>query len=118
MEPGHAGERMEMPGARPAADRGVFAISVAAELVGLHPQTLRLYEREGLLEPTRSSGGTRLYSQRDVERLQEIATLTEAGLNLVGVRRVLELEHETRRLQAEVAALRHKLQKARRSAAR
>jgi MerR family transcriptional regulator/heat shock protein HspR len=89
----------------PDLDRGVFAISVAAELSGLHPQTLRVYEREGLVEPDRSAGGTRLYSGSDVERLRQIAKLTSDGLNLAGVKRVLELQEEIRRLQAEVDRL-------------
>ena len=87
-------------------DRGLFSISVAAELAGLHPQTLRIYEREGLLDPARSAGGTRRYSRRDIGRLQEICTLTADGLNLAGIRRVLQLQEETRELQAELARLR------------
>lgn len=87
-------------------DRALFSISVAAELAGVHPQTLRLYEREGLLDPVRTAGGTRRYSMGDVDRLTEILTLTGAGLNLAGVRRVLELEDETRRLRAEIGDLR------------
>src|SRR2546430_1557135 len=87
-------------------DRGLFSISVAAELAGLHPQTLRIYEREGLLDPARSAGGTRRYSRRDIGRLQEICALTADGLNLAGIRRVLQLEEETRQLQAELARLR------------
>ncbi|HYZ55340.1 MAG TPA: helix-turn-helix transcriptional regulator [Streptosporangiaceae bacterium] len=87
-------------------DRGLFSISVAAELTGLHPQTLRIYEREGLLDPARSAGGTRRYSRRDLDRLQEICALTGEGLNIAGIRRVLQLQEETRRLQAELAALR------------
>ena len=86
-------------------DRGLFSISVAAELAGLHPQTLRIYEREGLLDPVRSAGGTRRYSRRDIDRLQEICALTADGLNLAGIRRVLEMQEETRQLQAEVARL-------------
>jgi len=86
-------------------DRGLFSISVAAELAGLHPQTLRIYEREGLIEPARSAGGTRRYSQRDIDRLQQICMLTADGLNLAGIRRVLLLEEETRLLQAELARL-------------
>ena len=86
-------------------DRGLFSISVAAELAGLHPQTLRIYEREGLLDPARSTGGTRRYSRRDIGRLQEICTLTADGLNLAGIRRVLQLQEETRQLQAELARL-------------
>jgi MerR family transcriptional regulator/heat shock protein HspR len=89
-----------------ALDRGLFPISVAAELAGLHPQTLRIYEREGLLDPARSAGGTRRYSSRDIDRLQEICALTADGLNLAGIRRVLQLQEETRQLQAEVARLR------------
>lgn len=86
--------------------RGAFAISVAAELAGLHPQTLRIYEREGLIDPGRSAGGTRRYSARDVERLLEITELTSCGLNLAGVKRVLELQEEVRRLRVEVDRLR------------
>ncbi len=89
----------------PDVGRGVFAISVAAELAGLHPQTLRIYEREGLIEPNRSAGGTRLYSNTDVDRLREIATLTGSGLNIAGVRLVLELQAELRHLRAEVERL-------------
>ena len=87
-------------------DRGLFSISVAAELAGLHPQTLRIYEREGLLDPARSAGGTRRYSRRDIDRLAEICALTADGLNLAGIRRVLQLQEETRQLQAELARLR------------
>jgi MerR family transcriptional regulator, heat shock protein HspR len=86
-------------------DRGLFSISVAAELAGLHPQTLRIYEREGLLDPARSAGGTRRYSRHDIDRLQEICALTADGLNLAGIRRVLQLQEETRRLHAELARL-------------
>ncbi len=88
------------------ADRGLFSISVAAELAGLHPQTLRIYEREGLLDPARSAGGTRRYSRRDIDRLAQICALTADGLNLAGIRRVLALQQETSRLQAELARLR------------
>ncbi len=87
-------------------DRGLFSISVAAELAGLHPQTLRIYEREGLLDPARSQGGTRRYSRNDISRLREICVLTGDGLNLAGIRRVLELQEQTRLLQAEVDRLR------------
>ncbi len=86
--------------------RGLFSISVAAELTGLHPQTLRIYEQEGLLCPARSPGGTRRYSTDDIGRLHQIIALTSDGLNLAGVRRVLELQEETRRLQAEIEQLR------------
>jgi MerR family transcriptional regulator/heat shock protein HspR len=83
-------------------DRGLFSISVAAELAGLHLQTLRIYEREGLLDPARSAGGTRRYSRRDIDRLAEICALTADGLNQAGIRRVLALQEETRQLQAEL----------------
>jgi MerR family transcriptional regulator, heat shock protein HspR len=89
----------------PDMDHGLFSISVAAELAGLHPQTLRIYEREGLLLPARSAGGTRRYSRNDIVRLQEICSLTGEGLNMAGIRRVLQLLEETRQLHAEVVRL-------------
>jgi MerR family transcriptional regulator, heat shock protein HspR len=98
------------PWAQPG--RGLFSISVAAELTGLHPQTLRIYEREGLLDPARSPGGTRRYSTDDIGRLQQIMALTSDGLNLAGVRRVLELQEETRRLQTEIDRLQAAARKA------
>ena len=91
-------------------DRGLFSISVAAELAGLHPQTLRIYEREGLLQPIRSQGGTRRYSRNDVLRLHEICALTGEGMNIAGIRRVLQLQEETRQLQAEITRLRKRQQ--------
>lgn len=72
--------------------RAVFMIGIAAELAGMHPQTLRMYERRGLLQPSRSKGGTRLYSEADVARLRRIQEMSETGLNLAGIERVLELE--------------------------
>jgi len=92
-------------------DRGVFMISVAAQLANLHPQTLRMYEARGLIEPQRSSKGTRLYSQEDVDKLRRIQEMTaELGLNLAGVERVLRMEEEiedmhTRIEQIELEAL-------------
>jgi MerR family transcriptional regulator/heat shock protein HspR len=86
-------------------DRAVFVISVAAELAGVHPQTLRIYEREGLVRPKRTSSNARRYSERDIERLLLIKRLTGDGMNLEGVRRVIELSQEVERLQASVAAL-------------
>ena len=87
-------------------DRGVFMISVAAELAEMHPQTLRMYEARGLIEPQRSAKGTRLYSQDDVERLRRIQEMTsEWGMNLAGVERVLELEEKLTRMQRKVEAL-------------
>jgi MerR family transcriptional regulator/heat shock protein HspR len=90
--------------------RAVFVISVAAELAGMHPQTLRIYERKGLLEPFRTPGGTRRYSQDDIERLQLIQELTSQGLNLEGVRRVLALQEENRSLKRKVDKLRDKIE--------
>jgi MerR family transcriptional regulator/heat shock protein HspR len=87
-------------------DRGVFMISVAAELANLHPQTLRMYESRGLIEPKRSSKGTRLYSQDDVEKLRRIQEMTaELGLNLAGVERVLRLEEEIDSMHARIEAM-------------
>jgi MerR family transcriptional regulator, heat shock protein HspR len=81
------------------SDQGVFMISVAAELAHMHPQTLRIYEARGLIQPKRSPKNTRLYSQRDVERLRRIQQLTAEGLNLAGVERVLALERRLRELE-------------------
>jgi MerR family transcriptional regulator/heat shock protein HspR len=87
-------------------DRGVFMISVAAELADMHPQTLRMYEARGLIEPKRSPKGTRLYSQADVERLRRIQEMTtELGLNLAGVERVLDLEEQLERASRRLQAL-------------
>ena len=87
-------------------DRGVFMISVAAELADMHPQTLRMYEARGLIEPKRSPKGTRLYSQADVERLRRIQEMTtEWGMNLAGVERVFALEEQLERMQRKVGAL-------------
>ena len=89
-----------------SSDRGVFMISVAAELADMHPQTLRMYEQRGLIEPKRSAKGTRLYSHEDVERLRRIQQMTvELGLNLAGVEKVLELEQQLERTRRRVAAL-------------
>ncbi len=91
-------------------DRPRFMISVAADLVGMHPQTLRLYEAKGLVRPARTPGGTRLYSERDVERLRLIQRLTtELGLNHAGVEHVLRLEDELRRLRRRMDELEARL---------
>jgi MerR family transcriptional regulator, heat shock protein HspR len=91
--------------------RGVFMISVAAELAEMHPQTLRMYEARGLIEPQRSPKGTRLYSQDDVDRLRRIQEMTtELGMNLAGVERVFELEHKLSRLQGKVDMLERRAQ--------
>jgi len=84
-------------------DRGVYVISVAAELAGMHPQTLRIYERRGLLDPARTGGGSRRYSVRDIDRLRRIHALTQSGLNLAGVKAVMELEDEVVRLRVQLA---------------
>jgi MerR family transcriptional regulator/heat shock protein HspR len=89
-----------------SSDRGVFMISVAAELADMHPQTLRMYEQRGLIEPKRSPKGTRLYSQEDVDRLRRIQEMTaELGMNLAGVERVFELEDQLATMQRKLAAL-------------
>ena len=95
---------MTATNAAPDPGRGVYGISVAAELVGMGSQTLRLYEHRGLLEPARSSGGTRLYSSEDLERLRRIGHLVAAGVNLTGVAMVLDLEDANARLQADLNA--------------
>ena len=91
-------------------DRPRYMISVAAELVGMHPQTLRLYENKGLVRPKRTPGGTRLYSEADVERLRIVQRLTtELGLNLAGVELVLRLEDELRKAHAQIERLQAQL---------
>jgi MerR family transcriptional regulator/heat shock protein HspR len=92
--------------------RAVYVISVAAELAGMHPQTLRIYERKGLVEPARTQGGSRRYSDDDIAQLQRIQDLTAEGHNLEGVRRILELEAEIEELQAQIAALEEQAQQA------
>ncbi len=91
--------------------RAVYVISVAAELAGLHPQTLRIYERRGLVAPARTPGGSRRYSDADVALLERIAELTEEGLNLAGVQRVLELERSVAALRAELDEVRRAQQR-------
>lgn len=88
-------------------EEAVFVISVAARLSGMHPQTLRIYERRGLLEPYRTEGGTRRYSQDDIDRLLLISELTSAGLNLEGVRMVMELQNELAAMRRERERQRH-----------
>ncbi len=92
--------------------QAVFVISVAAELAGVHPQTLRIYERKGLLDPARTEGNSRRYSEHDLEQLRRIQELTAEGLNLAGVKRVLQLEVEVARLRAEVARAREEAEAA------
>ena len=94
------------------SDRPLFMISVAAELAGMHPQTLRLYERRGLVHPQRTAKNTRRYSERDVERLQRIQELTELGLNLAGVERVLAMEQQLETMRREMTLLQSRLSEA------
>ncbi len=93
----------------PSAESPVYVISVAAELTGLHPQTLRTYDRLGLVSPGRTGGGGRRYSLRDIEVLREIATLSASGIGLEGVRRILELENHVTALRMRVAQLESQL---------
>ncbi len=89
----------------PSADRGVYGISVAAELSGVAVQSLRLYERHGLLSPARSGGGTRRYSADDIARLRRISELVDAGVNLAGIGRILDLQDDNAELQAANQAM-------------
>src|SRR5947208_6031943 len=101
-----AAERATVARVEVETSRGVFMISVAAELANMHPQTLRIYEARGLIEPRRSPKGTRLYSQEDVEKLRRIQEMTaELGLNLAGVERVMELEQEMDPMPARIVDL-------------
>ncbi|CAN5817962.1 hypothetical protein BH24DEI2_BH24DEI2_24470 [soil metagenome] len=98
--PNETADKKEVMGEK---DRPLYVISVAAELVDMHPQTLRLYERKGLIEPSRSAGKTRLYSQRDIEHLQEIRRLTqELGVNLAGVEEIIRLRRKLDNLQGNM----------------
>jgi MerR family transcriptional regulator/heat shock protein HspR len=95
-------------------DAGVYIISVAAELAGVHPQTLRTYERKGLVTPKRTAGGTRRYSERDVSRVQLIQQLTQVeGINLAGVLRILELEDQIERLERQLERSRRETERVR-----
>jgi MerR family transcriptional regulator/heat shock protein HspR len=95
-------------------ERGVYIISVAAEIVGVHPQTLRIYERKGLLQPSRTAGNTRRYSERDIARLQTIQRLTQEGVNLAGVKMIVEMENELDRLRLRMAVMREEMVRAER----
>jgi MerR family transcriptional regulator, heat shock protein HspR len=108
---GRRSVRRETIETRIDAERGVFMISVAAELAHMHPQTLRMYEARGLIQPKRSPKNTRLYSQRDVDRLRRIQRMTsEQGLNLAGVETVLEMEERVERMRAELERMRRRAQ--------
>jgi MerR family transcriptional regulator, heat shock protein HspR len=94
-------------------ERALYIISVAAELAGVHPQTLRIYERKGLIEPHRTEGRSRRYSERDIELLQHIQELTNEGVGLAGVKRILELELALERAKAEIERLREQVKRGR-----
>lgn len=98
--------------------QAVYVISVAAQLAGVHPQTLRIYERRGLLSPARTAGGNRRYSDADISRLRRIAELAELGMNLEGIRHVMSLEAEVERLRLEVEHLRRLAEEANANAER
>lgn len=91
--------------------RAVYIISVAAELAGVHPQTLRIYERKGLLRPARTAGNTRRYSERDIARLQLIQELTQAGVNLAGVKMIMSLQLEIEELRERIRAMAQEMQR-------
>jgi MerR family transcriptional regulator/heat shock protein HspR len=95
---------------RKKEDRALYVISVAAELAGVHPQTLRIYERKGLVEPQRTVGRSRRYSDRDIRRLQRIQELTNGGVSLAGVKRIIALEEELEDLRAEIERLQSRLE--------
>lgn len=98
-------------------ERALYIISIAAELAGVHPQTLRIYERKGLLSPARTAGNTRRYSNRDIERLRMIQRLTqEHGVNLAGVKMIVDLENELERLRRQLHKMDRELERARRQA--
>ena len=98
-----------------AEDRALYIISIAAELAGVHPQTLRIYERKGLLSPARTAGNTRRYSNRDIERLRMIQRLTqEHGVNLAGVKMIVDLENELERLRRQLQKMDRELDRVRR----
>lgn len=99
-------------------NHAVYVISVAAELAGMHPQTLRIYERRGLLSPARTQGGNRRYSDTDIERLRRISELAAEGMNLEGIRRVMELEDEVAKVRGELDEARAELAEARAEAER
>ena len=99
---------------RTERERALYIISVAAELAGVHAQTLRIYERKGLIEPARTQGGSRRYSDRDIELLQRIQELTNEGVSLVGVRKILELESDLADALGRIRELEERLEKFRR----
>jgi MerR family transcriptional regulator/heat shock protein HspR len=109
--PPHPGGQHEPPGPQtPYSERAVYVISVAADLAGVHPQTLRIYERKGLLSPQRTAGNTRRYSERDVERLRQIQRLTQdEGVNLAGVRIIMDMQRQLEEMRAALERTRRRL---------
>jgi MerR family transcriptional regulator/heat shock protein HspR len=103
---------MAVERARSNPDQAIYIISVAAELAGVHPQTLRVYERKGLLRPQRTQGNTRRYSERDIDRLRKIQELTQEGINLAGVIRIMELERDVEKIEERYAELMARLEQA------
>ncbi len=103
-------------GASERSARAVYVISVAAQLAGMHPQTLRVYERKGLVDPARTEGGSRRYSEADIAQLQRIQELTSAGVNIEGVRRIIHLESEVDVLRSQLADAKAELESLRREA--
>jgi MerR family transcriptional regulator/heat shock protein HspR len=101
-------------GSKRSEDRAVYIISVAAELAGVHPQTLRIYERKGLLRPARTAGNTRRYSERDIDRLRLIQELTQTGVNLAGVKRIIQLQREVERTRRQLEETAEALERERR----
>jgi MerR family transcriptional regulator, heat shock protein HspR len=116
---GHQGEEQmteredRTTGTDRPTQRAVYIISVAAELAGVHPQTLRIYERKGLVHPQRTSGNTRRYSDADIERLRAIQALTDEGVNLAGVKRIIEMRAEIAQLHRQMDSLREQLERRR-----
>ncbi len=94
-------------------ERAVYIISVAAELAGMHPQTLRIYERKGLLRPARTAGNTRRYSDRDIDRLRKIQELTQRGVNLAGVKQIMEMRARLERIRSEMEEMSEELERTR-----
>ena len=111
-----AGEKERRMARNDRDERGVYIISVAAELVGMHPQTLRIYERKGLLSPSRTSGNTRRYSDRDIHRLKTIQRLTQEGVSLAGVQMILDMENQLEALERNMREMRTEVERARQRA--
>ena len=105
---------MEMANRDNSQERAVYIISVAAELAGMHPQTLRIYERKGLLRPARTAGNTRRYSDSDIDRLREIQELTQIGVNLAGVKKIMEMQAKLESIRGEMEEMSEELEQTKR----